>query len=417
MMQNPLVQNVLLFFGAYSLMTVLHRKEPFGSVLTVAAGVVAWIIWMLRYNRVGLSSMYHNALLKPVIDLVCQLTGEQPPADASISAASPASAPAAPATPVRPRAPVSARNYSGGANPAPPPAPSPAAQPQQQQQQQQTTPLMLIHDGDFTIAAHQVNQRLFGMKRAVDLTMLQLKRNLRLREKSSPSVALPPLGLILLIGQQGLGKRTFAVEIGKRLYRGDSVGVVDLGQPDATLEGLMAAAKSNPYQTFVLENIDRAPARVQTDLLALSAGQPLTEASGARVSFKQCCFFLLIHKDPGTLDEPTISSEREGFTMAADRTSDDTSLDRMLAQSLHGVIPFHLPEPGAQAEAVALLMDNECRKYQLTLESVSPPVLAREVQEISSAGHFAAAPARIARVMSRSIHEAIERQRTAVDVK
>lgn len=415
MFQNPLVQTVLLFFGAYSVMTILKRRDPFGTVLTVLAGVVAVLIWLLRYNRATAHSLYQNPVFKPVIDLVCQMTHEQPPVDASAAAPFPvqASAPsvqAVSASPGRPRQPVSARNYqsAGGTATSSPSSSTPPAK--------ETTPLLLVTDGDFTIAGHQLNQRFFGIRPAIDQTLLQIRRNLRVREKSGATVALPPLGLFLFIGKPGLGKRSLGIEIGRRLYRGDSVGVLDLGQPDATLEPMIAAAKSNPYQTFVLENIDRAAGRIQTDLLTIVAGQPLSEPStGARVSFRHCCLFLLMHKDAGALQQPTISSERTGFTVTAERLAGDTSLDRMLAQGLHGVIPFHLPDPTAQAEAVALMMETECRKFQLTLASVSPELLAREVQDISTTGSFASAALRVSRVMSRSIHEAIDRQQSTVN--
>jgi hypothetical protein len=412
MFQNPLVQTILLFFGAFSVMTILKKRDPFGTVLTVLAGLFAVIIWMLHYNRRALHNYYQNPVFKPVIDLICQMTGEKPPVDGSDLVAAPVAAiqpVAASGGPARPRAPVSARNYQPGAAGTPPP-PAGGASPNQE-----STPLMLITEGDFTIAGHQLNQRFFGIRPAIDQTLLQIRRNLKMREKSSSSVALPPLGLFLFTGRQGLGKRTLATEIGRRLYRGDSVGALDLAQPEASMEPIIAEAKANPYQTFVLENIDKASSRIQTDLLTVVAGQPLSDSKGDRVSFRHCCFILVMHKEAPEDQQPVISSQRGGFTVAAERLAGDTSLDRMLAQGLHGVIPFHLPELSAQAEAVALMMDNECRKFQLTLGSVSPEMIAREVQEISSKGSFASAPMRVSRVMSRAIHEAIERQQTVVN--
>jgi hypothetical protein len=411
MFQNPLVQTVLLFLGSYSIMTILKKRDPFGTVLTVIAGVVALIIWMLRYNRATLHNLYQNPVFKPVIDLVCQLTKEQPPIDAgSAPAMKPVMAQqaAAPQGPARPRAPVSARSYQPGA--AGSPAPTSAAP------QTPSTPLQLLTEVDFRLASQQIQQRLFGMNRIIDMVMLQAQRNVKMREKSAVTTALPPLGLFLFVGRQGLGKKTLGLEIGRRLYRGDSVASLDVGQPDATLEPIIASAATNPYQTFVIENIDRASPRVQTELLTIVAGQPLSTSSGARVSFRHCVFFLLIHRDPRGMEEAVISSERGGFTVAAERLASDTSLDNMLAQGLHGVIPFRLPDVTAQAEAVALIMENECRKYQLALGSISPAILAREVQEVSTAGSFTAAPIRVSRILSRAIHDAMDRQQTEVNV-
>src|ERR1700731_3157167 len=118
MLQNPLVQTILLFFGAFSVMTILKKRDPFGTVLTVLAGLFAVIIWMLHYNRRALHNYYQNPVFKPVIDLICQMTGEKPPVDGSDLVAAPVAAVqpvAASGGPARPRAPVSARNYQPGA--------------------------------------------------------------------------------------------------------------------------------------------------------------------------------------------------------------------------------------------------------------------------------------------------------------
>lgn len=423
MLSNPIVQTVLLFFGAYSLMTVLHRKEPFGLILTALAGAVVVVIWMLRYNRAAAHSAYQNPLIKPVIDLVCSLTKEQPPVDAvdDAAAAPPtqAAAVAAPAGPQRPRQPVSARGaYT-------PQSTSAAAAPAQQGAQtaaatapeKEKTPLLLLTESDFKLSIFQLEQQLFGMNQQIESTMAQLQRNLRIRERGSPSVHMPPIGMFLFLGRQGLGKKTLAVEIGRRLYSGRSVAIIDLAESGATLEPMILAAKSNPYQTFVIENVDQASRRTQDELLAIVAGQSLTDSqSGARISFRHACLFLLIHKEPAGIEEPVVSSSAGGFTMAIERVA-ETSLDQLLAQGLHGVIPFRLPEKNDQAEAIASIMEAECKKYSLTLGSVSPQILAREVQEVSSVGSFKTVPMRVSRVLGRAIHNAIESHSTEVNVE
>ena len=77
MLQNPIIQAVLMFFGSYSFMMVLKKYDPAGKVLTLAAGIVAVTVWMLRYNRATLHGIYQNPVAKPVIDLVCKLTDDQ----------------------------------------------------------------------------------------------------------------------------------------------------------------------------------------------------------------------------------------------------------------------------------------------------------------------------------------------------
>lgn len=416
MLQNPIVQTVLLFFGAYSILTILHRREPFGAILVLLAAIVVVVLWMLRYNRPALHGAYQNPVFKPFIDLVCSMVKEQPPVDAVDDAvASPmAAAPAAAdSTPARPRAPVSARSYSAGSAGAP--ASTAAAQPAGTAAQQ--TPLLLLADGDFKMAVYQLKQRLVGMDAQIEQTIQQMQRNLKMREKGSSAVYLPPVGMFLFLGKQGLGKRSLAVEIGRRLYSGKSVAVLDLAEAGASMEQLLAAAKANPHQTFVIENVDQASRRAQDDLLAIVAGQPLVDSqSGARISFRNACIFLLIHKDASSMPNIVTSGGAGGFTVAAERVAGETSLDSLLAQGLHGVIPFQLPEKTLQAEAVAMIMEAECKKYDLSLGSVSPAILAREVQEVSALGSFRGVPVRVSRILSRAIHEAIESQQTVVNV-
>ena len=182
MLQNPIVQTVLLFFGAYSILTILHRREPFATILVVLAGVVVVVLWMLRYNRAALHGAYQNPVCKPVIDLVCSMVKEQPPIDAVEDGVSMSAPPdrnelgaRAPAVSARPRAPVSARSYSsaGGA------APATTAKPQSagaSTQQEEKTPLLLLADGDFRMAVFQLQQRLVGMDKQIEQTIQQLQR-------------------------------------------------------------------------------------------------------------------------------------------------------------------------------------------------------------------------------------------------
>jgi hypothetical protein len=262
-----------------------------------------------------------------------------------------------------------------------------------------------------------MKQRFFGLDVQIEETMRQLQRNLKVREQGLPNAQLPPVGMFLFSGQQGLGKRSLGIEFGRQLYEGSSVAVLDLSEAGASLEPVLVAARTNPYQTFVLENADQAPRRVQDDLLAIVAGQGLTDlTNGARVSFRHCCLFLLMHRPVADREVPVMSSGAGGFTVAAERTAEGTSLDFMLAQAVHGMVPFHLPAKQEVAQAIAWLMEQECRKYQLTLGSIAPATLAREVFEVSTVGSFRAAPSRVSRVLSRPIHEAIDAKRTTVEV-
>jgi hypothetical protein len=425
MLQNPLIQAVFLFLGSYTLMSVLSKYSPADKVATLAAGVVALVIWMLRYNRPQLYTVYQNPLAKPVIDLVCKLTKDQPPVDASVGSYVPpgagraagavaATAAGVQSTAPRPRAPVSARNYGDDTGTA---SPSDARQGQQGAAQTENSKLLLQTDQQFKQATRRLKDLIRGSDDAIDQTMRQIQQNISLRERSSASTAMPPLGMFLFIGRPGLGKRTLAIEIGRMLYAGDSVGIVDFADPSTGAASLTSAAKVNPYQTFIIENITAGTQQAQNDLLAICAGQPLVEqSSGARVSFRHCLLFFLIHQEADAFPMPAHSGAGTGYTLVVDHLVQTADLDQMLALALHGVAPFQLPEPEQQAEVIALLMDKECRKYKLSLSAVSAAILAREVEEVGKLRSFKTSPARIARILSKPIHDALESGAETVDL-
>jgi hypothetical protein len=252
----------------------------------------------------------------------------------------------------------------------------------------------------------------------IDGTLRQVQSSVRMRERSQPTAAMPPLGMNLYMGRQGLGKKSLAIEIGRALYGGDAVGVLDLSERGASLSAVEAATRGNPYQTFIIENADGAPHQAQTDLLTAFTGQPLLDgASGTPVSFRNCFFFLLVHKEADSFPKPVASTAGTGFTVVVNHLAGATELDQMLALALHGVYPFRLPEPVEQASVIAHLMEYECNKYNLSLGRVDPRVLAREVEEVGKLGSFRASPARVSRILSNSISKALARQSTTVAVE
>ena len=416
MMQNPLVQTVLLIFGSYTAMSLVKKHPPFGGILTAVAGVMAVTIWMLRFNRQQAAALYRNPMLKPVIDLVCALCKETPPVDGTAAVAAPATSAAAsaparastapPATAGgRARQPVSARAYQDN-------EPSSTGRPAGENSR-----LLLNADSDFRAFAYRLKERMVGCDETIDQTVAQIQRNIRLRERSVARGVVPPLGMFLYIGRAGLGKKTVAVETGTALYGGGSVGVIDFGEQGTSLSALVASARANPYQTFIIENLSNAPQQVQTDLLTIFSGAPIADpSSGATVTFRNCFFFLIVHKDAASFPKPVASSSGTGFTVVVNHLASALEVDSMLALSLHGVCPFRLPEPMDQARVVVRLMEDECEKYNLTLESVSTEVVAREVEEVSRLSSFKASPMRIARILSTPIGNALARQSTSVAV-
>ena len=407
----------MLLLGSFAFMTMAKKYGPAGKVVTLAAGVCMVIMWMLKFNRATLHGIYQNPLAKPVIDLVCKLTKDQPPVDASGGggsmpvASAPAQVGAAQSAPQRPPT-ASARAYAGGSSGGSVAGGATGTATSQSgaggAAQGESNKILLKTDTDFRAAARKLKEIIGGNDENIDQTVHQIQSNLKLREKSSVAAALPPVGIFMFIGRPGLGKRTMAVELGRLLYPGDSIGLLDLAETGASLTSLIGAAKANPYQTFVIENLNTASQQVQNDLLAIFAGQPLIDPqTNTRVSFRHCFFFLLIHKDADNLPRPTSGGAGTGLTVVAEHLVQTADLNQMLTLSLHGMCPFVLPEMDVQAQIIAYLMEQECRKYKMRLGGVNPSILAREVEEVSKTKSFKTEPARISRLLSRAISEAV----------
>jgi hypothetical protein len=70
-----------------------------------------------------------------------------------------------------------------------------------------------------------------------------------------------------------------------------------------------------------------------------------------------------------------------------------------------------------QAEVVASIIQQECKKYNITLGRVDPAILAREVQVISAQGNFEITPSRVAKIMHNRLAAAAAAKEPFVDVE
>ncbi|HLK65502.1 MAG TPA: hypothetical protein VKU19_18825 [Bryobacteraceae bacterium] len=385
--QNPLIRLLILVAGAYGALRVLQGAPLLAEIITIAAGLFAAIIWMANYHRAQLYSLSQNQTMGSVINAVCKMAKEQPPVDPSLDTAgqAPASSPSAP--------------------------PPPGAKPE--------TPKLLLHsDSDFSSATAEIKDVVCGHDRVIDILMDQIKTNVQLRDRAS-QISMPPLGVFVLAGKPGLGKKYLAIEIGYRLYKGSSVSILDVSDPAAGGRLLVEEARSNPFTTFILENFQSCPPATQEELLSIVAGAPQVDAkTGAKVSFRHCFFFLMVHRDAQGMAMPErIGAGATGHTVVLDSLGEAMHIDKRLGWSIHGIYPFVLPPPLEQAAVVAEIMHQECRKYNLTLGRVDPAILAREVQVISQNGGFEITPSRVAKIMSARLAAAVAAKEQLVDLE
>lgn len=405
MFQNPLVQTVLMLLGAYTALHMAEKYPPADKILLALAAVFVIVLWLSRYSRDKLSGAHRAPGLGSLIDLVLQVSGEPPmggvasapamrPQPTAYAAAQPAPSPSAA------KPPVSQATTA-------PPKPQPT----------EADKLLLKYDGDFAAASREIRQRIIGHDDVVRAVVDQIRRGVQLRINSPQTAVGTPLGVFLFVGRRGLGKRSLAIEIGSRMYKGGGVALVDVSDPNIHAGMLIGEALANPYSTFILDKFETANERMQNDLLTIISGAPVSDPkTGVRVSFRHTLFFLLLQGSAERIPKPTREAAGTGQTMVVNTLADDLKIDKRLAWSIHGVYPFFLPPLMQQAEVIASLMESACRKYNLQLGHVDAAVLAREVEMATQAGGFELATPRVEKLLNGRILEAVNAQRPSVAV-
>jgi hypothetical protein len=394
MVQNPIVQVALMVVGAYYALGVLSRYwPPLGPIVTVASGVFGAIIWILE-NEKRLAADLHrtNPVARPLIELVCRATKRPFPGGAVEAAV--ARETATPASDAPP-------SGGGGEKAKAPPAP-------------QKTKLLLESDADFYDAAARLKKVVKGYDSIIDGLMTQLRQRLRLRTRSDPHTSQPPLGFFLLVGRDGLGKRYLAEQIAWLVYENGPLTELDLAdEGSASPKRLIEAVKAKSRQTVILENVDRVGAAYLERLHAIASGNSLRDpTTGAVVSFRDCVFFLIAHKPAEQLAE----IQKASMTQVTATIAELVGLPPSLVTLLHDYYAFQLPGAEEQADVVALLIEQECRKFNVQLGQIDPELLSREVRAISTSGGFAITPGRIAKRLQASIHETLARGGDTVDL-
>lgn len=393
--QNPIVQLALMAVGAYYSLGVMARYwPPLGPIVTVACGAFAAVIWLLEHERRLAADLHRtNPIARPLIELVCRATNRPMPSGEPEAAVA-----REPSAPPRETAP----SESAAPRAAGPSVPT------------QKTKLLLETDADFYDAAARLKKVVRGLDSIVDGLVAQLRTHARLRGRSDPHAPQPPLGVFLFVGKPGLGKRYLAEQMAWLLYDDGPMTELDLAdESSASPKRLIEAVKAKPSQTVILENVDRATPAYLERLQAIASGNSLRDpTSGAVVGFRNCVFFLIAHKPSEQLAELKKSS----MTLVTAAIAELVGLPPSLVTMLHDYYAFLLPPAIDQAEIVALLMDQECRKFNLRLGQIDPELLTREVKAISASGGFSIAPGRIARRLQASIHEAIGRGEDTVNI-
>ena len=359
MTRHPWIQNlsaVLIIFSALQLV-----GHYFGwavlLVVVVLAGMTGAVAWMASHDRARLAKLYTKPGCKPFIDLVCRSIDKQPP--------------------------VADRE----------------AEPEPE--------LVLRDAADFTRAEGWLKEVVRGHDAAIKRILDALEKKVVLRMRGGNAGGHAPLGVFVLVGPSGFGKRFLAHQLGRLVYRRRTVLHLDLAEhPDgspalASLFGcdpmspgrLVAAVKLDPHQTVVLDNVEAAAPEV-LDRLAriLALGQRSTDPTAPPVSFRHCVFVLVCSACPSALWQDT--GVDPGGTVSDDPRAiaallaTETPLGPQIIARADEVLVLRPLEMLARAEVVALLMERYCVKNKLALGYVAPEIIAELVASVSDAHGF-----------------------------
>jgi hypothetical protein len=398
MWQHPLVRLVLQVLGAWFVLNLLLSISWWLVLaLVVLSALGAVVNWMLRYDRARLAGLYRNALCKPFIDVVCKLSREQPP--------------------VAEAAPAPAAGEAVAEKPAADGKPEEVA--------------VLKEPADFGRAAEALRRVIRGHDAAIAEVFAHLQKNTLLRAKRRSLAGAGPLGAFLLAGADGLGKRSLAVRLGRLLYPKGGLFVLDLAECQdpgsvAALFGggregsLVAAVKARPYHTLVLENVEMAAPRLLDRLRqVLASGVCTDDSNGSTVGFQRCVFAFTTTKCVEQLEALRRggASHDAWHRAAGEVLASEAGLPVPLLALTHAICCLEQPTEMTRAEVVALLMQRECKNYNIALEYVAPEVLAREVAAVSPAHGFALTPGRVSKLLRAPLLRAAERNQGSIRVE
>lgn len=346
------------------------------------AGLFAGAIWMLRYERPTMAAFYRRPACKYGIDFVCFVAREQPPTEVT-----------------RPH---------------------------------EDAQLMLRTEQEFGVAASRMRDFVRGHDALLDHLFRHLHGAVMLRERrvAAPTIE-PPLGVFLLVGPEGVGKRYLARVLSRLLFRSGRTEVLEMDKlgADATAAvfgakgspgALVEAVRRQPYQVVVVEHIEAAPAPVARQLAAIfRTGVGTDLDTGRSISYRNCLFILTTTRSAAALSRLAAQAASSGawLQQASNLLSSETSLDSTLLAPLTDVLCCHPPGDLVKAEVVTMLMVRECNTYGVALDYVDPEIVASEVSSLRDELGFAIAPDRVRKLLRNPLVAVAEQQRLRMSLK
>lgn len=367
MTQRPLIQILITALSCWMILQLLIRFLGIhaGVIFVVVAGAMSCTVYCLRYEPKRLEKIKTNTVGRHWLQMVAKLSNLQEPPD-----------------------------------------PDPL------------TGLNLKTADDFAWFHERLQEDVFGNDEALKSITLEIQKNALLRARSESKEDLPPLGVMLLAGGRGIGKRHIANRFTNRLFEKPIVTSIDLrhcpngdaaigylfGMPGS--EGaLTKPVRMSPVHTIVVESIELAGTKLQEALKNLFVqGRCIDGARGGLVSFEKCVFVMTTT----TVPEGLLNGESYDRERMIDALNDKTGLPADLLDCAAVCAVLSPPDDYVKAQVITQLMIDECRRYELNLDYVEPEIVAHEVEHYSDSSGFEYSRIRIARWISDPIHLAVQ---------
>ncbi len=364
MLTHPIVRLLSLVLLGWGLLRLVRAilGELGVLVLVVLAVILAAILWALEHDRQRLARLSSRCgPLRKLVELVCRIASKQPP--------------------------INAETASDG--------------------------LLPRSADDFNELALRLREEVRGFDKAIDRIVEAIRHQATLRRHAAArSGTLPdlgPLGLFLLVGPDGIGKRHLASRLGKRLFAESAPLILDLedladaSDPLDRLIGpegvLTVGLRQSPRRLVLLDHAGAIGPRALGGLLrSLAEGGWSDGRSRHPIHLQGSVWVFSIAGQP-----------------KADDLEDVFGIDGL--ERFQEVIRLRRPSLRVRAEVVALLMARECRRHGITLDYVPPEWIAAEVSALPESFGFATAPARIRRLLRKPLLRATSAGLTRLHLK
>lgn len=402
-MNGGLIQRLSVLVGVWSI-GLLLVQTPLGKV--VFAALIAFtvlyglVVHLHKHDPARLYVWYGRPGSRQFIELTCRWAKLQPPTAKEVK-----------------------QGGRGEGNPGG----------EKQQPDPWFQELLLTQDTHFEQLARHLREHVFGHDAAILRLVRSLERNIKLRRRSSRETSLPPLGVYLLAGRTGIGRRYLANLMSRAVYKERDVFYVDLTEfrhdsdfarlfgpaQDEHANDLVHAVRTKPCHAIIVENIELGSTLIVERLArVLKEGSYSTGGARGRVSFSDCVFFLLTTSGSEFLEKQVIPESTEGsYQILMETLVRRAGFPSTVASVVQDAVVLCRPTRMDQARVVLALMAKECARFKLAIDYVDPVVVVDLVAGITEQEGFEHLPPRVSRLLRKPLEKAIRSNRTTVMVK